>query len=205
MKLVKGYALIKQTELDDALKNAEVEGAKKGEKSSKARIVELEKGLEKKTRELEKANDKHELELEKINDNHNATTSKLNRKIEIAETKVDILEKERDEVRDVVKQQLDNDDKEMVLDARKDSLDSKEAALKDRENKLESKEEGRYKTGYADGVADGVRKISEITQKDRDNAMKIAMVSAASHTPLQNIKEINSEYRLTAGTEDSED
>ncbi len=205
MKLVKGYALIKQTELDEALKNAEKTGAEKGEKSSKARIVELEKGLDKKTKELEKTQEKHSAEVEKLNDNHDLKVSKLNRQLEKANATVEVLEADRDEAREVVAQSMKNDDKAEVLATRKESLDEKEASLKDRENKLESKEEGRYKTGYADGVADGVRKISEITQKDRDNAMKIAMVSAASHTPLANIKEINSEYRLTEGAEKSED
>lgn len=194
MKLFKGYAVLSQVELDKALKEAEDKGAKNGEKSSKARIVELEKGLDKKTKDIEKLTDNYETKVER-----------LTRKLEKVEAERDVLAEERDDTREVVKQQLDNDDKAAVLEARKDSLDNKEAALKDRENKLESKEEGRYKTGYADGVADGVRKISEITKGDRDNAMKIAMVAAASHTPLANIKEINSEYRLTEGAENSED
>lgn len=130
MKLVKGYALIKQTELDESLREAEKRGVEKGEKSSKARITELEKAVTKKQNELESQADKAAAEQEK-----------LKRKLDISETKVTILEEERDEVREVVAQQLKNADREALLDARKDILDEREAALKDRESKLESKEE----------------------------------------------------------------
>ena len=91
-----------------------------------------------------------------------------------------------------------------MLEAKQEGLDRKEAKLKDRETRIGVEEDGEYKHGYADGVADGVRKISEITQKDRDGAMKIAMVAAASHTPVANIKEINSELQLTTGDTDKE-
>ena len=56
-----------------------------------------------------------------------------------------------------------------------------------------------YKKGYADGISDGLRKIHEITAEDRNNLAKIAMISAGSHTTIENMKEINNEFRLTEG------
>lgn len=194
MKLIKGYALISQTELDNALKDAEKRGAEKGGKESTQRIKTLEKGLERKTEALEAAEDKYK-----------ATIDRKNREIEVLEAKVEVLEEEREEVRDVVKQKIDADDQLALLQSKKESIDKRTALLNDREAKIGSKEEGEYKKGYADGVADGVRKINEITQKDRDNAMKVAMVAAASHTPVANMKEINNVQALTSGLEDEED
>lgn len=194
MKLVKGYALISQTELDEAIKDAEKRGVEKGGKESKTRIESLEKGLEKKDKQIEK-----------LNDDYEASKDKSIREVERLEAKIEVLEEERDDVREVVKQSIENEDLAATLGAKKDGLDKQIAALKDRESKLESKEEGRYKEGYADGVADGVRKINEITQKDRDNAMKVAMVSAASHTDPRIVAEINNVKSLTEGTTDSED
>jgi predicted RNase H-like nuclease (RuvC/YqgF family) len=123
----------------------------------------------------------------------------LNRKQKTLSVTIEELEAERDDVRDVVKLKLEIENKQALLGSQKESLERQIAALKDREAKLDKAESHEYKKGYSDGVADGLRKISEITQKDRDNAMKIAMVSAASHTPTPNIKEINRELRLSAG------
>ena len=180
-----------QTELDDILRKSEKTALKKAEKAVKARIEELETAVEKKNKNIKKLEDTHKEYVEDAT----ASAKRL-------ETKLEVLEEERDEVRDVVKQQLDNDDMKIVLEQRKEALDLREAQLTDRESKIGSKEEGEYKHGYADGVADGVRKISDITQKDRDNAMKVAMVSASSHTPVANLKEINNAHQITAGTED---
>lgn len=194
MKLVKGYAVLKQTELDEAIKDAEKRGAEKGSRESKARLESLEKAVEKKNKDIERLKEQAE-EAEESADRH----------IKSLEIKIQVLEEERDDVREVVKQSIDNEDLAATLGAKKEGLDKREAALKDRESKLTSKEEGRYKEGYADGVADGVRKINEITQKDRDNAMKVAMVSAASHTDPRIVAEINNVKSLTEGTTDSED
>lgn len=169
------------------------EGAEKyWKKETKARLVNLEKENER----LEKRYDDLLEDKEDFEAFHEKTVTKL-------EEKIEVLEEERDNTREVVKQQIVNADKEAVIAAEKERLEARESKLKDRENKIGTEEDKRYKEGYADGVADGVRKIGEITQKDRDNAMKVAMVAASSHTPVDNLKELNSVHQLTAGTQDS--
>lgn len=191
MKLIKGYALISQTELDEALDQAEQRGTERGAKSSKARITELEKAVEKKNKEIELKAEKHEDEV-----------AKLNRNLLRAKAAVDVLEADRDEVREVLKTKMENEDLTSVLEAKKAVLDEREARVKDLESKLEEKSDKNYKSGYADGSADMARKIGEITQQDRDNAMKVAMVTAASHTDPRIVKEVTSAYQLTEGTQD---
>ena len=115
---------------------------------------------------------------------------------------VEVLEEDRGDAREVVTMKMKNDDMEALLAQTKELQDEREARLKDRESKLNSKEEGRYKEGYADGVADGVRKINEITAKDRDNAMKVAMVAAASHSTPAVVKEVMDVKSLSSGLED---
>lgn len=154
---------------------------------------------------LNKENKRVKKERAQAEENYAELEEDTNRKIEGLETKIDVLESERDDVRGVVNLEVHLKDLESSLDQRKSDLDERTAKLKTRESNIDSKEETNYKKGYADGVADGVRKVSEITAKDRENAMKIAMVAASSHTPVQNLKELNNVHSLTAGTTDSED
>ena len=174
MKLIKGYALISQSELESELLHAEKRGMDKGAKESKKRLEDLEKSVEKKNKEIER-----------LKENAEEADESANRQIERLEAKIEVLEDERDDVREVVKKTMENEDLAAVLTAKKEGLDKREAKLKDRESKLDSEEESNFKKGYADGIADGLREISRITQQDRDNAMKVAMASAASHTPVE--------------------
>lgn len=144
-------------------------------------------------------------ELEEKVESQKAQIKELNRKLKRQATEIEALEEDRDEVAEVVKQKLENDNTVVILEAKKEALDRLDKELKDRESKVGKKEDGEYKKGYADGVADGVRKINEITAVDRENAMKVAMVAAASHSSPDVIKELNSNVKgLTAGTTDQE-
>lgn len=178
MKLFKNYVILTQKELTERAKEQYDDGKETGMKSSKIRIEGLEAGIERKDKSLQKV------------------------QIELAEAReaIEVHEEMRDKSRDLVMQRIKNDDAAALLDARKDTLDEREARVKDLESRLETKTDSAYKGAYADGAADMARKIGDITQADRDNAMKIAMVSAASHTNVDTMKEINSEYRLTEGT-----
>lgn len=178
MKLIRGLAILTQAELDKELANAEKRGEKQSGKADKARIEELKKSDERKTKEIEKLKDK-------LHDTEEALS---------------VYKEEREKVREVVKQGLENDDLKSVLDARKEALDKREAQLKDEAQELKNEEGRVQKSAYADGLADGLRKAHEITEKDRENAMKIAMVSAASHTPASTMKGLNETHQLTAGS-----
>lgn len=187
MKKVGKYLVLTQDELNDKLSD---------------HLDKFEKEIR------EEAEERVESRVETLTDtvkNQKKTIKQLNEDKEELKIQVDVLESDRDDVRTVLTKEMHLEDLSAVLQQKKEDLDAREAKLKDRASKLDTDEDKSYKTGYADGVADGVRKISEITQADRDNAMKIAMVSAASHTPVANIKEVNRELRLTAGNEDEED
>lgn len=122
------------------------------------------------------------------------------------QSEIDILNKERKNARDLTAERIQLEDREAELESKEESLERRTEALNDREAKIGDKEEGQYKTGYADGVADGVRKINEITAQDRENAMKVAMVAAASHSTPEMIREINNGSKmLTEGTSNKED
>jgi chromosome segregation ATPase len=180
MKLFKGLALLGQKELDSSLSDAEKRGLNKGKRENKARIEELEKSLERKTKELEKKRNEVS-DLQEINEAYR---------------------EKQEEVREVARQSIENEDTSVLLNARKESLDKLEASLKDRESRLEKKETGKYQEGYADGVSDGVRKINEITAVDRENAMKVAIVAAASHTDPTTVREATNALQLTSGDTD---
>lgn len=180
MKIIGKTVIINKNELDKALKDAERDGWDKGAKSSKTRIESLEAGIERKEKALQKTH----------------------AELSDAKEAIEVYEEERDKARDVVKQQMLNEDRENILDARQEALDAKEARIKDQLTDLDSAESKVKQSAYADGLADGLRKAHEITAQDRENAMKIAMVSAASHTPTETMKELNNVHQLTAGSSD---
>ena len=160
----------------------------RGAKESKQRIDELKRSIEKKNGEIEYLRQQQEDLCE---------TAK--RETERLEAKISVLEKERDEVREIEKQSLKNADTVAILNAKEESLDKREKLLDKREEKLADAEEIKKMAAYADGLADGLRKAHEITEKDRQNALKVAMVSAASHTSPETMKELNSVHQITAG------
>lgn len=184
MRLIKGYKLISQKELDEKIADAE----KRGGENSKQRIEELKRSVEKKNREIELLENEQE-DAEEL----------LERTVERLEAKISVLENERDDVRDVEKQSLKNADTVAILNAKEKSLDSREASLNKREEKLVDMEETKNMAAYADGLADGLRKAHEITEKDRENALKVAMVSAASHTSPETMRELNNDHQITTG------
>ena len=182
---------ISKESLNNKVESRYHEGVKEGLNRGKKHVKELEREVESmqdRLYALERSSSRREAELE----SH----------IDILEDLNAALEDERTEYQATVAQRLENEDLKSQLKAQKGILGSREAALGEREALIGSKEEGNYKKGYADGLSDGLRKIGEITQKDRDNAMKIALVSASSHTPIDNLKEINSVHQITPGNSD---
>ena len=169
MKVFKKYVLMsdqERSDLEDSIYQRAVKDAKRDFKN-----------------EIEALGDK--LDAKK------AEVKALTKKNKELQTEVEVLDNDRDDVREVISLRTEIDDKEAALSTMKELQDRREAKLKDRENRLGTEEDKRYKEGYADGVADGVRKINEITAKDRENAMKVAMVAAASHSTPEVIKELN--------------
>ena len=190
---IKNTVIISESELNSKLSERYRDGVEAGSEKQKVQIKDLKKAVANRDEQITELKDQQAVELKK-----------KNREIERLETEVEVYEADREEARELIKTGIKNEDQKAALDARKEQLDAKESTLRSRESNIDSKEETNYKKGYADGIADGLRKISEITQGDRDNAMKIAMVSAASHTPTANLKELNSVHQITAGSSNSE-
>lgn len=182
MKIGKNL-IVSEASYDKEMAHQYEKGFKSGERTAKNRVESLETALERKT----KAHTKLEKTIEELNE------------------EIKVYQGERESVHKVVQQRLENEDIAAGLDVRQESLDRKTAKLKDREAELDQEEDRHYKSGYADGAADTARKISEITEKDRDNMAKVAMVSAASHTSPQIVREVmNGANQLTAGTSNQE-
>ena len=183
---IKNAVIISEEKLNNQIEAARHAGIAVGIEKSATQVKDLKKAVKNRDEQITELKDDNALALKK-----------KNREIERLEAEVEVYEADREEARELIKTGIKNED-------RKEQLDAMDSALRSRENNINSKEETNYKKGYADGIADGLRKISEITQGDRDNAMKIAMVSAASHTPTANLKELNSVHQITAGSSDSE-
>jgi chromosome segregation ATPase len=143
------------------------------------------------------ANDKLRLEiktlkekLEDQSDEHKKLIREINRSI----TKKDEENKNLREDVKVLKELENNrveqqvtaielEGKELLLDAREKQFKSFTEELKESKEAADALAEEKYKTGYSDGLADGLRKIHEITAEDRKQAMQVAALAASSHTP----------------------
>lgn len=190
---IKNTIIISEEKLDKQLQTRFQEGIAVGIDKSATQVKDLKKAVK-----------NRDAQIETLTEDAEADSRDKLRKIERLEAEVEVYEADREEARELIKTGIKNEDQKAALDARKEQLDAKESTLRSRESSIDSKEETNYKKGYADGIADGLRKISEITAKDREDAMKIAMVSAASHTPTANLKELNSVHQITAGSSNSE-
>lgn len=168
--------LISRDKLDEIVQKARREGVKAGREESKRRIKQLE--------------------VEQIS---------LDDKLEKANAELKVLRENKETTREVLRAKIEAEDLASALSKTKELQDKREKQLNERAEKIDSEEEANYVKGYADGIADGLRKVHEITEKDRDNLAKVAMVAAASHTDIATMKEINSEFRLTAGSTDKKD
>lgn len=105
-----------------------------------------------------------------------------------ASIKIDVLEERIEDSRDLARKEIELRDNDAVLSAVKEGLDRREVNIAERLRAVEEEETDKYQEGYADGVADGLRKAHEITRKDREDAMKVAMVAAASHTLADTVR-----------------
>ena len=120
--------------------------------------------------------------------------------IEVKDAELNVLRSTRQDSLTLMKSKIDTEDLVVKVNKIKELQDKREKELDKRTELVTSEEEKNYVKGYADGVSDGLHKIHEITEKDRDNMAKIAMVAAASYTSIDNMKEINNEFRLTEGS-----
>lgn len=105
-----------------------------------------------------------------------------------ATVKIDVLEERIEDSRDLARKEIELRDNEAVLSAVKKGLDKRESNIAERLRAVEEEETNKYQEGYADGVADGLRKAHEITEKDRENAIKVAMVAAGSHSLADTVR-----------------
>jgi chromosome segregation ATPase len=115
---------------------------------------------------------------------------KTNEEITIREEKIANLERQLEHLGKLSGSATANEKKELELMRREAILESKEVnadnlaeKVKEYEAKGEEVAEKKYQAGYADGIADGLRKAHEITAEDRKAGMQIAALAAASHQP----------------------
>lgn len=167
-KLLKTARTVKQDERDEAYNN----GYEDGKSEYEGQVEDLEETVDEK----------------------NARIKKLQRELTEKNTELEVLNKQKSDARDVVTKRLANENIASDLKAREELVAKRETKVQTREDAVSnsevSEEDKQYKSGYADGIADGVRKIGEITQVDRQNAMDVAMVSAASHTQPETVKAV---------------
>lgn len=109
--------------------------------------------------------------------------------------KVEVLNEQLEAYEALQTDRLQVEKDKIELDSRDEMLTAKEAAYESFAKELKKvKEEAKTvadaaaKEGYSDGLADGLRKIGEITAEDRKQAMQVAALAASSHTPKAALK-----------------
>lgn len=117
--------------------------------------------------------------------------------LEKATVELEALREARSDMRNVRKVELELEIKQDDVSAKEKLVDAKQKRLDSRLADLEKEQGDEYKKGYSDGVADGLRKVGELTEQDRNNMTKIAMVSAARGSNAAEIQGVTDVLQLT--------
>lgn len=127
--------------------------------------------------------------------------SKLESKIEVLQSDIKGVKEERDYYKglEVDRVKLLQDKKQLVIE--KEDLDEeiklyvrRNERLDKKEQRLSELENDEYKKGYADGLADGLRKAHDITREDRKYMTMIAMSTNQSKAIETSMKALESGY-----------
>lgn len=103
--------------------------------------------------------------------------------IKVLKDKVEVYEEIEDKVADLTKREILIEKREALYDAKNEAMDEFKDEVKKLREEQEEVANAKYKTGYADGLSDGIRKGTEYSAEDRKMLAQVAMLSAASHTP----------------------
>lgn len=114
-------------------------------------------------------------EVTEVKKAHKKELAVLNKQITDLEAENKVLNQLQNDAVEVRVNSLENEEERKVLKQKELNLDKRTKAL-------EKKETAEYKSGYQDGVADGLRKGYDLTASDRQNMASIAALAAASHS-----------------------
>jgi len=124
-----------------------------------------------------------EAEKRSVERKHKEEKEKLETKVSMLQEKIDVFEELDEKVKDLTKRELLVEKREGLVEAQKEAMDEFKDEIKKLKTEQEEMAEAKYKTGYADGLSDGIRKGTEYSAEDRKMLAQVAMLSAASHTP----------------------
>ena len=110
-------------------------------------------------------------------------SEKHEEKVEKLEGRIEVLEGLKNESIKLQKKEIDLETKQALLDAKTSSAVEVKKQLEVERSEYAEELEKRQRGWYADGLADGLRKVHEITAEDRKQAMQVAALAASSHTP----------------------
>jgi DNA repair exonuclease SbcCD ATPase subunit len=153
-------------------------------KSTKAKVKELKKTLDRKAEETE---DKEHSNAREVARQLQKKDDELERKEAVIQklTKAkEALEADQADSLDIDTRTLALEKKEKLFEAKEAAMDTLKAEFKKLKDESEAKAEEKYTAGYADGLSDGVRKGIDASAEDRKQANSVALMAAASHTPL---------------------
>lgn len=103
--------------------------------------------------------------------------------INLLKNRIEVLEDLVEDSNDLQRKEVELEAREAILEASEATVDTFDAKLAEERQKAVELGDTKYKGGYADGLADGLRKAHEITAEDRRQSNQIAALAAASHQP----------------------
>lgn len=146
--------------------------------------------LEKKNKQLKADKKEFNDHLEQLADNSAEVDRRHHRAMAKKDSYIDELEEGNKILQELETSRVQVVTDSIALEAREKMVAARErehgkfaTALKEVQNEAKEEIEAKYQVGYSDGLADGLRKIHEITAEDRKNSMQVAALAAASHTP----------------------
>ena len=132
--------------------------------------------------DLKESKRTHSKVLRETKHSHSEEVTKINQQKRTLELKVESLEAENKALNGLRDDAVATKTLSLELEEREKTVKQKEDNVKVREDEAELEDSKKYKSGYEDGVADGLRKGYELTADDRQNMATIAALAAASHS-----------------------
>lgn len=172
----------------------ELEDAKSFIKELKKEIRNFDKKLEQKDLDLAEKLEKRDYadrkvqrqrdeEIEGLEKDIDDLTNEKQETVEKLEATIETLQQQVEAAQELKKRSIELDNRETVIEAQEVNAKNFKTKLVEAKAEGEKVAEDRFRAGYADGLADGLRKAHEITAEDRRAGMQIAALAAASHQP----------------------
>lgn len=157
--------------------------------SAEYEVKELKEKVSRFKRDQELVRRQHDDDLQDLKYEHKRSNRKREEEITDLEAEnarlndqIEVLQEEAESTAEVTRREIQVEAREAAVEAAEATTETFSKKLNEERDNSKKCGEQRYQAGYADGLADGLRKAHEITAEDRKANQQVALIAAASHS-----------------------